>query len=138
MAPVRIPEGRVFVPRRSGENVALDLLNAAEELDEDRNTSVLSVSGGYHVIESVAKRYQELLGEEDGEVEDEVEDETGDQTVEDEPAPLGVTADNTNDEIDEYASKLDPAVDVSKAKNKAEKIEILEKARTAPKTDPAA
>lgn len=94
---------------------------------------------------------QEDVGtEEEGEGESEDSDPatpTGDQTGDqgdpatpagEEPAPLGVTADNTHAEIDDYAAKLDPPVDVSKAANKAEKIEILEHARTAPKTDPAA
>jgi hypothetical protein len=52
-----------------------------------------------------------------------------DAPADDEPEPLGVTEENSHDEIDDYASKLDPPVKVSG--NKAEKIAQLEAARTA-------
>lgn len=132
-----IPEGFVFVPRRAGENVALQLLEAAEEVDADRVLSVRTVSNGYHVQQDVADRYQENLGEEPEEVVEPDPADGADAKTEELP-PLPVTAENTKTDIEKYASELKPAVDVSKAKNKAEMIEILEHARTAPQTEPAA
>lgn len=66
---------------------------------------------------------------------DSTEGDEEDEKGEEELAPLPVTAESTNAEIDAYAAGLKPPVDVSKAKNRAEKIDILEHARTAPKTD---
>ncbi|QIG59037.1 hypothetical protein SEA_RUBYRALPH_29 [Microbacterium phage RubyRalph] len=181
MAP-RIPEGYVFVPRRSGVNVAAQLLDAAEAIGADRFLSVRTTTNGYLVHEDVAEEYRKRhgeigeaepekpveiptpsathpteqeslialsdLGDEaaaaaaegdgsegDGSEGDESEEEEEEQQESSEPAPLGVTAENTKAEIEKYASELTPAVDVSKAKNKAEMIEILEHARTAPKSD---
>lgn len=184
-----IPEGHVFIPRRSGENVSRLLLEAAEEIGADRVLSVRSTTNGYNVHRDVAEKYIENVGadvagavdgpevaerahvepttenvlgalaswgdqDDESEVEEELDDDeeleeeeeestgNGDQTPapgdQSEPEPLGVTAQNTNAEIDAYAANLTPPVDVSKAANKVEKIEILEHARTAPKTDPAA
>lgn len=61
MAPVNIPEGYVFVPRRSGVNVAMQLLDAAKEVGADRITSVRTTVNGYHVLEEVADQYQANL-----------------------------------------------------------------------------
>ena len=155
MAPVNIPEGSVFVARRAGKNVAKQLLDAAEEVGADLVASVRTTTGGYHVFAEVAERYQENLGEpvadsteDENEDADSTEDDstegdagkTGDdqeEETEEELEPLPVTAENTKAEITKYADELDPKVDVSKAANKAEMIEILETAR-APKTAPDA
>ncbi|WKW84895.1 hypothetical protein SEA_SALLYK_28 [Microbacterium phage SallyK] len=160
MSPARIPEGSVFIPRRRGENVALQLLTAAEEVGADRDLSVRTVSGGYHVYEDVADRYLENLGVDTDDEDDETEDEStpGEKTVEEEEAeaaakeaadkaaeekeaaekaaaekelePLPVSADNSHDEIDAYANTLDPKVEFPANTNKADKIALLEKART--------
>ncbi|WNT45281.1 hypothetical protein SEA_BABYDOTZ_26 [Microbacterium phage BabyDotz] len=160
MSPARIPEGSVFIPRRRGENVALQLLTAAEEVGADRDLSVRTVSGGYHVYEDVADRYLENLGVDTDDEDDEAEDEStpGEKTVEEEEAeaaakeaaekaaeekeaaekaaaekelePLPVSADNSHDEIDAYANTLDPKVEFPANTNKADKIALLEKART--------
>lgn len=163
MSPIRIPEGYVFVPK--GENVAKQLLEAADAIKADRKNDVRTVSGGYHVTEAVAERYQadlpdeivadstegepiELTGEPvepgaevkgggsitrpDGTQVQAAEDGipvlgAEDEVKESELKPLPVTVENTVAEIDEYAEKA--GVDISKAKNKAEKIELLEAAR---------
>ena len=51
------------------------------------------------------------------------------EVQEKEPEPLGVTLDNTREEIDKYGSELDPPVDTTKAANKADAIALLEDAR---------
>ncbi|AWN03543.1 hypothetical protein PBI_HYPERION_26 [Microbacterium phage Hyperion] len=159
MSPARIPEGSVFIPRRRGENVALQLLTAAEEVGADRDLSVRTVSGGYHVYEDVADRYLENLGVDTDDEDDKAEDESTEteKTVEEEEAeaaakeaadkaaeekeaaekaaaeklePLPVSADNSHDEIDAYANTLDPKVEFPANTNKADKIALLEKART--------
>lgn len=63
MAPIRIPDGQVFVARAPG--VAAALLDAAEELGYARHEAVRTVSGGYHVNEDIAAKYQESLPEVD-------------------------------------------------------------------------
>ena len=156
MSPARIPEGSVFVARRAGENVALQLLEAAEEIGADRNLSVRTTTGGYHVWADVAEQYQANLPEEEEveEVEDE-EESTPAKTVEEEeaeaeakrlaaeeeaakakadaeaqaPATIGVTVDSTREQINEYASKLTPPVDTTKAANKPDAIKLIEEAR---------
>ncbi|UJD20761.1 hypothetical protein SEA_ALUMINUMJESUS_25 [Microbacterium phage AluminumJesus] len=160
MSPARIPEGSVFIPRRRGENVALQLLDAAEEVGADRDLSVRTTSGGYHVYEDVADRYLENLGVDTDDEDDETEDDSTEteKTVEEEEAeaaakeaaekaaeekeaaekavaekelePLPVSADNSHDEIDAYANTLDPKVEFPANTNKADKIALLEKART--------
>ncbi|UVG34395.1 hypothetical protein SEA_GAZEBO_26 [Microbacterium phage Gazebo] len=160
MSPARIPEGSVFIPRRRGENVALQLLDAAKEVGADRDLSVRTVNGGYHVYEDVADRYLENLGVDTDDEDDEAEDESTEteKTVEEEEAeaaakeaaekaaeekeaaekaaaekelePLPVSADNSHDEIDAYANTLDPKVEFPANTNKADKIALLEKART--------
>lgn len=162
MAPIRIPEGSVFVPRRSGENVAAELLEAAERIGADRVESVRTTTNGYHVWEDVADEWQsgrpvdETEGDETEEddaaakaaadekaaadakaaADEKAAEEAAKSQKSDEPEPLPVTAENTGKEIDEYAAGLTPPVDVSKAANKAEKIAILEAARQ-PKTETA-
>lgn len=145
MAPTRIPEGFVLVKPRSVE-LATALLKAADEIKVDRQLSIRTVHGGYHVAQAVAEKFQESFPdaeiEADGEIEevDETQaDETEDNEVnetEDETKlePLPVTADSSVAEIDAYAEKV--KVDVSAAKNRTEKIELLEAARQ-PKTDDA-
>lgn len=158
MSPARIPEGSVFVARRAGENVALQLLEAAEEIGADRNLSVRTTTGGYHVWADVAEQYQANLPEEEEveEVEDE-EESTPAKTVEEEeaeaeakrlaaeeeaakakadaeaqaPATIGVTVDSTREQINEYASKLTPPVDTTKAANKPDAIKLIEEALAA-------
>lgn len=136
MAPVIIPEGFVLVKPRSRET-AIALLDAADEIGADRHLSVRTVTGGYHVAEAVAAKFQESFPEAD--VEDDAPDEvagpeeSGDPENSGELAPLPVTADNTHSEIDEYAAGLNPAVEFPKDTNKADKIALLEAARQ-PKT----
>lgn len=60
MAPIRIPEGFVFVPGRSYEN-AKALLEAAESVKGDRVADVRTVTGGYHVTAAVAEEYQKAF-----------------------------------------------------------------------------
>lgn len=169
MSPARIPEGSVFIPRRRGENVALQLLTAAEEVGADRDLSVRTTNGGYHVYEDVAERYLENLGVDTDDEDDEAEDESTEteKTVEEEEAeaaaqeaadvtladgskapvgddgipilpvvqelePLPVTVESTRGEIDAYGAGLDPAVDTTKAANKADAIALLEDARKTP------
>lgn len=88
MSPARIPEGSVFIPRRRGENVALQLLDAAAEVGADRDLSVRTTNGGYHVFQEVADRYLENLGVDTDDEDDETEDETTqtEKTVEEEEA----------------------------------------------------
>lgn len=172
MSPARIPEGSVFVARRAGENVAAQLLEAAEQIGADRFLSVRTTTGGYHVWADVAEQYQANLPEEE-EVEEEEEDDesTPSKTIEEEeaeaeakrlaaeaaaaaadaakvdaakaadgdagngeqtPEPIGVTLDNTRGEIDDYASKLTPPVDTTKAANKPDAIKLIEEARKTP------
>lgn len=161
MSPARIPDGSVFVPRRRGENVALQLLDAADEVGADRDLSVRTVSGGYHVFQDVADRYKENLGvdteDEDDETEDGSDDSNDEKTVEEEEAEaaakeaadaadaaktgddgsqeseaLPVTVDNNRAEIDAYGAGLTPPVDTTKAANKADAIALLEDARKTP------
>lgn len=136
MSPARIPEGSVFVARQSGVNVALQLLEAAEQVGADRLLSVRTTTGGYHVFKEVAEQYQANLGEElENNEKDESDEDESDKSNE-ELEPLPVTAENTRGEIDEYGAKLDPPVDTTKAANKADAIALLEAAR-APKTPDA-
>lgn len=158
MSPARIPEGSVFIPRRRGENVALQLLTAAEEVGADRDLSVRTVSGGYHVYEDVAERYLENLGVDTDDEDDETEDESikTEKTVEEEEAEaaakeaadkaaeekeaaekaaaeaLPVTVESTRTEIDDYGKGLTPPVDTTKAATKADAIALLEDARKTP------
>lgn len=116
MAPsIRIPDGFVFVPRDAG--VAKKLLKAADKIKADRHTSVRTVTGGYHVLSQVAEQYQEEFTSQ--------EPAGGEETAPAKEFELPVSADSSNAEIDEYASGLTPPVDLSGAKNRAEKIEIL-------------
>lgn len=159
MSPARIPEGSVFVARRAGENVAAQLLEAAEQIGADRFLSVRTTTGGYHVWENVAEQYQANLPEEEEVEEVEEDDEsTPAKTVEEEeaeaeakrlaaeeeaaakakadaeaqaPATIGVTVDSTREQINEYASKLTPPVDTTKAANKPDAIKLIEEALAA-------
>ncbi|MGO1566460.1 MAG: hypothetical protein ACTHXC_00420 [Brachybacterium sp.] len=120
MANTNTPDGFVFVPRAAG--VAAELLNAANKIKADRKLDVRSVTGGYHVRKNVAEEYQKAFPEAEIKADAEVE-------VEEKPeGGLPVTADSSVKEIDEYAASLTPPVDVSEAKNRAEKIEILKAA----------
>lgn len=157
MSPARIPEGSVFIPRRRGENVALQLLDAAAEVGADRDLSVRTTNGGYHVFQEVADRYLENLDVDTDDEDDETEDETTqtEKTVEEEEAeaaakeaadkaaeekeleekelePLPVTVDSSRSEIDDYGKGLTPPVDTTKAANKADAIALLEDARKTP------
>lgn len=145
MAPVIIPEGFVLVKPRSRET-AIALLEAADAVKADRHLSVRTVTGGYHVAQKVAEKYQESFPEadvEDGsesqesvDTRNQAEDakEAGQEVpagekTEEELAPLPVTAENSHAEIDAYASSLDPKVEFPKDTNKADKIALLEAAR---------
>ena len=126
MAPIRIPEGFAFVPGRSHEN-AKALLEAAEKAGGDRVADVRTVTGGYHVSAAVAKEFQKAFP--DAAVEEDNELVSGDPNGESAPEPLGVTEKSSHDEIDDYASKLEPPVTFPKDTNKADKIKLLEEAR---------
>ncbi|WNN94053.1 hypothetical protein SEA_FREGLEY_27 [Microbacterium phage Fregley] len=152
MAPARIPEGFVFVRREAGRNVARELFEALDTVDGDRFGDILTVTGGYHVAEAVAEAWTSAQPEpEEESTEDSTKDagkteSTGDAGAGDtgagdagKPAelePLPVTAENTHDEIDKYASELDPKVEFPANTNKADKIKLLEEARQ-PKSNPA-
>src|SRR5690606_5469701 len=60
MAPTRIPEGFVLVKPRSVE-LATALLKAADEIKVDRQLSIRTVHGGYHVAQAVAEKLQECF-----------------------------------------------------------------------------
>ena len=47
------------------------------------------------------------------------------------PATIGVTVDSTREQINEYASKLTPPVDTTKAANKPDAIKLIEEALAA-------
>ncbi|QNJ55525.1 hypothetical protein SEA_PHINKY_33 [Microbacterium phage Phinky] len=160
MAPITPPEGTVFVPRKKGANRAAELLEAAKEVGADRFASVRTTTNGYHVFAEVAeqdqKNHPEHYEVEDADAVDATED-TEDENTEDENSndensndensdeddkseelePLPVTAESSNKEIDAYAAEQDPAVDLSSASNRVEKIALLEAAR-APKNDDTA
>ncbi len=155
MAPIIIPEGFVLVKPRSRET-AIALLEAADAVGADKHTSVRTVTGGYHVLEEVAAKFQEGFPEADVEeaqervdtqnqaedareqTEDKAEGERTEQADGEKEdgeglPPLPITADSTHAEIDEYAAGLDPKVEFPANTNKAEKIQLLEAARQ-PKT----
>ncbi len=107
MSPIRIPEGFAFIPRESGVNVAKELLDAAAEVGGDRKLDVRTTSGGYHVTEAVAKQFQENRGVV---AEDEVPSEEW-----------------THDKLNEFASKLEPALELTgSTPAKAEKVKLIE------------
>ena len=140
-------------------NQAAELLAAADEVGADQQTSIVSTSDGYHVKKKVAAKWSELYQGDVPEPDDEPDEETNDEGLiivgnsglagaeiigqadgepaSDDGAPvsdtkvtaLGVTADSSNAEIDDYAAKQEPPVDLSSAKNRVEKIELLEAAR---------
>jgi hypothetical protein len=130
MAPVRIPEGQVFVQRAPG--VAAALLDAAEELGYVRSEAVRTVSGGYHVPEDVAAAYQATLPEE-------AESETpaatsaeagGAQTPpatdpkEDDPHTATPREGWSHDQFDTWAENQEPKVVFPKGANLAVKLEV--------------
>ena len=118
MAPnIRVPEGNVFVPRRTGENVALELLTIAEKVGVDR-FDVKTVSGGYHVPTAVADEYakghpaadepEEAEGEAEGVAQDyPAGDPSGEWTVK---------------QLEAWAAAQDPAVDLGTG-DKASKVQ---------------
>lgn len=159
MAPITPPEGTVFVPRKKGANRAAELLEAAKQVGADRFASVRTTTNGYHVFAEVAEQDQKNHPEhyeveaadatevtEDAEDENSNDENSNDESSNDESSnegdkseelePLPVTAGSSNKEIDDYAASLEPAVDLSSASNRAEKIALLEAAR-APKNDSA-
>lgn len=196
MANFEIPQGFVHIPRyySNDRNQAAELLEAAETVGADPQTSVVSVSDGYHVRKKVAKEWAknyevnvedgganpdegverdedgnflvnnsslagaEILGEAGGVPSGDEGDDSGSGepasglTPEPQNGPtdagqgeqtqvtaLGVTAENSNAEIDAYAADQKPPVDLSSAKNRVEKIALLEAARQSAANDnPAA
>jgi hypothetical protein len=139
MAPVTIPEGHVFFPKLPG--VAAGLLAAADAIGADRKADVRTITGGYHVTEAVAEQYRSTLPPEPEDPQGEPTGDPGEPTGDpgddgkaEELGPLPVTAESSNAEIDDYAGKQEPPVDLSSAKNRVEKIALLEAART-PATD---
>lgn len=156
MAPARIPEGFVFVRRQAGRNVAAELFEALDTVDGDRFGDIRTVTGGYHVANEVAEAWtaaqpeaeddstedptEEDSTEDAGKTEDSTEGNSTEDSTEDagktELEPLPVTAENTHEAIDDYASKLEPKVEFPANTNKADKIKLLEEARQ-PKTETA-
>lgn len=120
MSPARIPEGSVFIPRRRGENVALQLLDAAAEVGADRDLSVRTTNGGYHVFQDVADRYLENLGVDTDDEGDETEDESPqtEKTVEEEEAEAAAK------EAAEKAAEEKEAAEKAAAGNVDEKQEL--------------
>lgn len=153
MVSITIPEGFAFVPRRSGVNVAAQLFEAVEKTKADRYTSVRTTSGGYHVEQKVAEAYAAAQPEAEIDVAEPAEDPAGSTAESDSEggdtsaAPAGteggaegeeeealaelpVTADSTHADIDAYAEGLDPKVEFPAGINRADKIKLLEEART--------
>lgn len=126
MAPgIRVPEGLVFVPRRRDENVALELLNAAEKLKVDR-FDVKTVSGGYHVPQAVADEYAKSHPEFQGEVEEDVEAAAAaaaaEAAAEERGYPDGEpTGDWTVKQLEAWAGAQDPVVELGSG-DKASKL----------------
>lgn len=142
MAPVRIPEGQVFVQRAPG--VAAALLDAAEELGYVRSEAVRTVSGGYHVPEDVAAAYQATLPEE---AESETPAATGEEAggaqtpppttpdagaqtppatdpKEDDPHTATPREGWSHDQFDTWAENQEPKVVFPKGANLAVKLEV--------------
>jgi len=137
MAPIRIPEGQVFVKRAPG--VAGALLDAAEALGYSRSEAVYTVSGGYHVFEDVAQKYQESLPEaeadESGEAADAGQDagtnDAGAQTEtdpkDDDPKTATPRDGWSHAQFDEWAENQDPKVEFPSGANLATKLELATK-----------
>lgn len=137
MAPIRIPEGKVFIARQSGVNVAAALFEAVAKVGGDRHLDVRSTMNGYHVTKEVAEQYQADLPEvEDDEVEDDGTEEElegdrlagldgdvietipgteGNEPIEIEGQPIApaqvVLADGSTPEVDEDGNPILPLVE---------------------------
>lgn len=137
MAPgIRVPEGHVFVPRRRDENVALELLNAAEKVKADR-FDVKTVSGGYHVPQAVADEYAKAHPEVADDAEETEEEKAAREAAEADAAaaaeaeaaaekrgyPDGEPAgDWTVKQLEAWAGAQDPVVDLGSG-DKASKVQ---------------
>lgn len=122
MSPIRIPEGFVFIPREAGVSVALELLEAADQVGADRKADVRTITGGYHVAEEVAKQFQENRG---NVVEDEGDHDSDDDDGAGEPEAPSESW--THDQLNEFAAKLEPALELtSSTPAKAEKVKLIE------------
>lgn len=110
MVKIAVPEGQVFIPRRRGVNVALELMNAVAQVKGDRE-SVRVVEGGYHVPADVAEAYA-----------------AGNPAVELEEGPdasgTELGSNPTIAEIEAFAAKQDPPIEVPEGK-KAEKLQAV-------------
>lgn len=96
----------------------------AEDGDENRTPADLTLADGSKPeLDENGVPIVPVVGDDEKEDADELE-------------PLPVNAGSSNKEIDDYADSLDPKVDLSSASNRAEKIALLEAART-PKTPDA-
>jgi hypothetical protein len=131
MAPINIPEGYVFVKR--GPGVAAALLEAADEIKADRKNGVRTVSGGYHVAEDIAAKWQEGLpeaeqtavtgtGEDGGQTGD-----AGDDPKADDPKTATPREGWTHAQFDEWAENQDPKVEYPSGANLKQKLEIATK-----------
>lgn len=108
------PDGYVFVKR--GPGVAAALLEAADKIKADRKEGVRTTSqGGYFVADDIAAEWQKAQPEAD-EVDDEAEE--SNEAADDRPTDKWTVA-----EIEDWASKQDPPVDLGTG-NKAEKLKV--------------
>lgn len=130
MAPARIPEGMVFIPRHPEESIAKRLLESVEEVGGDRTLDVRTVSGGYHVTEAAAKEFVKTYGAELGFEENADADAGGDggsgETDEAEAAKAKADAPKkgwSHAEFDEWAGKQEPKVEFSKDATLPQKLE---------------
>ncbi len=118
MAPIRIPEGSVFIAR--GDGVAAALLDAADRIGADRKWDIRTTQGGYHVKQEVADEYLAGLPEapEPEDVPD--DDPTGDGPDEDRAYPEGdPEAAWTKAQILAWAADQTPPVELEDGATKA-------------------
>jgi hypothetical protein len=109
---LNIPDGYVFVKR--GPGVAAALLEAADAIKADRKEGVRTTSqGGYYVLEAIASEWQKSQPEADEDEESDEDEGSGEAET--------PTADWTVAQIEEWAAKQDPVVDLG-AGNKADKL----------------
>lgn len=141
MAPARIPEGMVFIPRHPEESIAKRLLDSVEEVGGDRALDVRTVSGGYHVTEAAAKEFVKTYGAElgfeenadadadaggDGGSGETDEEKAAREAAEAEAAKAKADAPKkgwSHAEFDEWAGKQEPKIEFSKDATLPQKLE---------------
>lgn len=124
MAPIQPREGYAFVPRIRGEAVSAELLDIADDLGEDRQAGVRTVTGGYHVLQAIADKYNADHGIESEEGEQAgTGEQTGGETFERE-YPEGTPEGSwTVKNLEAWAGAQDPKVELGDG-NKAEKLKV--------------